>query len=78
MNKPLKRGELGPGQEVRGEVLFLLPETVDSVMFIFDENIGLGSYLYTPEFPYQGMVLIASITVGMILTRLRKIPYINA
>ncbi|MGH9923667.1 MAG: DUF4352 domain-containing protein, partial [Nitrososphaerales archaeon] len=52
MNKPLKRGELGRGQEVRGEVLFLLPETVDSVMFIFDENIGLGSYLYTPEFPY--------------------------
>lgn len=69
MNKPLKRGELKQGQEVRGEVLFLLPETVNNVMFIFDENIGLGSYLYTPEFPYQGMVLIASIGVGMILAR---------
>ncbi len=71
MNKPLKRGELRPGEEVRGEVLFLLPETVNSVMFIFDENIGLGSYLYTPEFPYHGMVLIASIAVSVILVRFR-------
>jgi len=74
MNKPLKRGELSPGQEVRGEVLFLLPETVDNVMFIFDENIGLGSYLNTPEFPFYGMVLIASIAVSILLVRIRKIP----
>ncbi len=69
MNKPLKRGELRQGQEVGGEVLFILPETVNNVMFIFDESIGIGSYLYTPEFPYQGMILIASIAVSMILAR---------
>jgi hypothetical protein len=73
MDKPLRRGELSSGQEVRGQVLFLLPETVNNVMFIFDESIGLGSYLYTPEFPYQGMVLIASVGVSMILARLRNL-----
>jgi hypothetical protein len=77
LDKPLRRGDLRSGEEVRGEVLFLLPETVNNVMFIFDENIGLGSYLYTPEFPYQGMVLIASMGASMILARLRKL-YINA
>jgi hypothetical protein len=78
MNKPLKRGELNQDQEVRGEVLFLLPETVNNVMFIFDENIGLGSYLYTPEFPFYGMVFIASIAVSILFVRIRKIPYLNA
>ena len=78
MNKPLKRGELGQGREVRGEVLFLLPETVNNVMFIFDESIGLGSYCAIPEFPYYGLILLTSIGASVVIARLRKIPYLNA
>lgn len=51
MNNPLKRGELKNGEEVRGEILFLLPDTVSKVMFIYDEGIGKGSYFAVPELP---------------------------
>jgi len=69
MNNPLKKGELKKSDEVRGEILFLLPDTVNNVMFIYDEGLGTGSYFVAPEFPYYTMVLIASIGTSLILAR---------
>lgn len=69
MNKPLLRGELKHGEEVRGEILFVLPDTVNDVMFIYDESLGRGSYFAAPEFPYYTMAFIASVGISLILAR---------
>jgi hypothetical protein len=50
MNNPIKQGELKEGEEVRGQVLFILPDNVSNVMLIYDESLGLGSYFAVPEF----------------------------
>lgn len=71
MYNPLKQGELKPGEEVRGEVLFPLPKGVSNVMFIYDEQLGRGSYFAVPEFPYHVLILGASIVTGLILARMK-------
>jgi len=70
MNNPLRKGELKQGGEIRGEILFLLPDTVNNVMFIYDEKLGIGSYFVAPEFPYYTMVLIASVGTSLLLARI--------
>ena len=50
MNNPIRQGELKEGEEVRGQVLFVLPDNVSNVMLIYDESLGLGSYFAVPEF----------------------------
>lgn len=72
MKNPLFRGELKQGEEVRGEIFFSLPDTANSVMLIYDESLGAGSYFAVPEFPYYTMVLIASIGSTLILVRIAK------
>ncbi|MFQ5969796.1 MAG: DUF4352 domain-containing protein [Nitrososphaerales archaeon] len=70
MNNPLKRGELKQGEEVRGEILFLLPDTVSKVMFIYDESLGRGSYFVAPEFPFTQVIILTSlITIVLLLQR---------
>ncbi len=73
LNNPLKNGVLEPGGEVRGEVLFTLPDTVTGVMFIYDERFGDGSYLVAPEFPYHLAVLLAALGGGVALARLNTV-----
>lgn len=70
MKKPLLKGELKNGEEVRGDVLFLVPDTVRDVMFIYDEGLGTGSYFAVPEFPYQIITLVASVGTGLLIARL--------
>lgn len=50
MQNPIKQGELKEGEEVRGQVLFVLPSSASNVMLIYDESLGLGSYFAVPEF----------------------------
>jgi len=69
MNNPLKKGELKQGEEVRGEVLYLLPDTVNSVMFIYDESLGRGSYFVAPEFPFAQVNILATLIVIALLLR---------
>lgn len=68
INNPLKKGELKQGEEVRGEILFLLPDTVNNVMFIYDESLGTGSYFAVPEFTYYIMVFSILIGTSLLLT----------
>jgi hypothetical protein len=69
LNNPLGKGQLIQGGEVRGQILFLLPTNVRNVMFIYDENLGTGSY-FMPEFPYHMLILITSVGTGVFLARL--------
>jgi len=66
MNNPLKKGELKQGEEVRGEILFLLPDTVNNVMFIYDESLGAGSYFAVPEFATLA-VIVLSVSIAAVL-----------
>lgn len=62
MKNPIKQGELKEGEEVRGQVLFVLPSNVSNVMLIYDESLGLGSYFAVPEF---SMLVYAVMAVSM-------------
>ena len=73
MNNPLKKGELKQGEEVRGEILFLLPDTVNSVMFIYDESLGRGSYFAVPELPFTQVTILATlIMIGLLLRAIKN------
>lgn len=72
MNNPLKKGELKQGEEVRGEILFLLPDTVNNVMFIYDESLGRGSYFAAPEFPFTHVTILAALIMIPLLLRAIK------
>ncbi|MFQ5941332.1 MAG: DUF4352 domain-containing protein [Nitrososphaerales archaeon] len=69
LTNPLIDGELKPGESVRGMLLFSLPDDVNKVMLIYDEEIGKGSYFAIPEFTSVSVILLSSITV-IILMRL--------
>jgi hypothetical protein len=80
LKNPLREGQLKPGESVRGTLLFVLPDDVEKVMLIYDEEIGLGSYFVAPEFPFAILALLLSIFVivsmrlyakGALLQRLR-------
>ncbi len=72
MNNPLKKGELKQGEEVRGEILFLLPDTVNNVMFIYDESLGAGSYFVAPEFPFAQVTILSTlIMIGLLLRAIK-------
>jgi hypothetical protein len=70
LSNPLRRGDLEKGEEVRGQVLFPIPDEVNDVMLIYDESLGTGSYFAVPEFPYHAIVLIASVGTSLLLSRI--------
>ncbi|MEM3084266.1 MAG: DUF4352 domain-containing protein [Nitrososphaerales archaeon] len=72
LKNPLLSGELKPGERVRGTLLFSLLDDADKAMFIYDEDIGLGSYFVAPEFPIIALILVSSIAV-VILTRFNEV-----
>lgn len=73
LNNPLLSGELEPGQSARGAILFLLPDHVNRVMLIYDEETGLGSYFaVVPEFPFALVALISSISFIIIMKYVRR------
>jgi len=71
LSNPLLKGDLEPGKEVRGQIIFSLPDSTSRVMLIYDENLGTGSYLVTPEFPtILNIVIFASLVMMLVLTKL--------
>jgi hypothetical protein len=70
LKNPLKEGRLATGQEIRGQILFLLPDTVTNVMFIYDEKLGLGSYFAVPEFPLLAPMIVAVSLVLVLLVHI--------
>lgn len=73
LKNPITRGKLNQGQEVRGELFFMLPNISSRIMLIYDEKIGDGSYFAVPEFSNYVMILIVSIGASLFLARRLKI-----
>jgi hypothetical protein len=72
LKNPLKKGNLDPNMEIRGEVLFPLPDTVTNVMLIYDEGFGTASYFAVPEFPMLLIPMILAFGLIMIFARIKK------
>jgi outer membrane protein assembly factor BamB len=60
-------GELDPGESVTGEILFLVPSSVSSVIFVYDDETT-SSYFVVPEFPLSAIVTALSVSL-MIFVR---------
>ncbi|MFQ5970487.1 MAG: PQQ-binding-like beta-propeller repeat protein, partial [Nitrososphaerales archaeon] len=72
--KPLGSGELESGGIATGEISFIIPSTVDSVIFVYDD-IQSNSYFVVPEFPFVGIVTIAAaISLMSLVSRFRRPP----
>jgi len=69
-------GEIDAGQSVTGEMLFLVPSNIDSVIFVYDD-VATGSYFVVPEFPLTSVIVIAvSISLMLFASKFRMLPKI--
>ena len=69
-------GELGAKQTVTGEILFIVPSYVDSVIFVYDD-VATGSYFVVPEFPLATIAVTAvSILFMLLASKFRILPKI--
>lgn len=74
--KPLGSGELETGGIATGEILFIIPSTVGSVVFVYDD-VETGSYFVVPEFPLTIIVTIAAaISLMLLVSKFRRSPRI--
>ena len=64
-------GELDPEKSVTGEILFIVPSNVDSVIFAYDDE-ATSSYFVVPEFPLSGIIaMVLSISLTLFMSRFR-------
>ncbi len=64
------RGELEPGQSVKGDIVFEAPGDIDRFIFVYDDE-GLGTMITVPEFPLHPILIAGSVSMVMALVAYR-------
>jgi outer membrane protein assembly factor BamB len=66
-------GELDPNESVTGEIMFIVPSSVSSVIFVYDDETT-SSYFVVPEFPLSIIVTALSVSLMIFLRFLTRGP----